>query len=492
MDRWPGHRGDGRRRQDGDLTSPAVFAFVVALVAALVSVPAHAGEWSTVVGGPAYDVGRAVEPLRDGGFAVVGSGNDGGDSGILVVRTDAAGKVLWQRHVSRSNLPEDGYGVVEAPDRTLFVLGAIQRPNTGRIRPFLVQLTSEGEEIWNTEDTIVQDLPVDSETVLGIGLTGGDLVLAGGGSPVVPDQPAWFAVIRQDRTLVTFKELDEPVGGGITSVHALEPTPDGGFLVGGASTGVGVVWSLDPDGRSRWMRTFDEGSGPAVVRGVEPVAGGVVLTGDRAGVAEVLRLKAGGDVTWRSELPSGLPARGQDLAAVGGAGFLVARVAESVTMPRKLITDLVAIDLVGDVLSSTELSVNGRSVGIRELVAVNGGWVATGLVQNHVANQAPDLVLMRGGTGSGATVVVGDPAIAPSGRLRHANPVAGSIRFDLGPSGGTLDGLIVVDASGRVVRRASGGAPSATLDVSGLGAGVYHVLAETPTGPATSRFVVTR
>lgn len=106
--------------------------------------------WSRTYGKLEWDWGyRAIE-LSDGGFAIVGYGDQLGPNHTAgyIVRTDAMGNELWARSITSGVSAEEAYCVAEGTDGSLYVGGRSLGSITGKVSAFLTKLTSTGTHVW--------------------------------------------------------------------------------------------------------------------------------------------------------------------------------------------------------------------------------------------------------------------------------------------------------------------------------------------------------
>ncbi len=86
--------------------------------------------WEQSLGGPAFDAAHSVSLTKDGGFLISGNtksfGGDVtanfGENDLWVIKTDANGKIQWQRSVGGTDL-DFGYDAFETEDGSIFFVG---------------------------------------------------------------------------------------------------------------------------------------------------------------------------------------------------------------------------------------------------------------------------------------------------------------------------------------------------------------------------------
>lgn len=108
-------------------------------------------QWSRYFGSTGWDWAYKATELADGGFALVGYGDDLGTgyapSGFLV-RTDANGNAMWSRSISSGNGVDEAYCVMEGNNGDLYVGGRSLGYFPGNVNAFLTKISSTGQHIW--------------------------------------------------------------------------------------------------------------------------------------------------------------------------------------------------------------------------------------------------------------------------------------------------------------------------------------------------------
>jgi hypothetical protein len=108
-------------------------------------------QWSRSYGSTGWDWGYQAIELADGGYALVGYGDQLGTgfspSGYLV-RTDSQGNELWARSISSGNSVDEMYCIAESPTGELYVGGRSLGYFLGNVNAFVTKLTATGDQIW--------------------------------------------------------------------------------------------------------------------------------------------------------------------------------------------------------------------------------------------------------------------------------------------------------------------------------------------------------
>jgi hypothetical protein len=124
-------------------------------------------------------------------------------------------------------------------------------------------------------------------------------------------------------------------GAGYDVANALQPTADGGYVVAGVTTSFGSglddawVLKLDASGNVVWQKTYG-GPGGEYARSVQPTAdGGYIVAGatmTAAGALDawLLKLDAGGDVSWQKTYGGAAGDAAASVQPTADGGYVVA------------------------------------------------------------------------------------------------------------------------------------------------------------------------
>jgi hypothetical protein len=106
--------------------------------------------WNKTYGGAGSDGGRSLVKTRDGGYAIAGfTFSYGGSSNdMFLVKTDAAGTMLWNKTFGGTGY-EDGYSLVQTSDTGYAIAGVTNSFGAGGYDTYLVKTDSPGAMLWN-------------------------------------------------------------------------------------------------------------------------------------------------------------------------------------------------------------------------------------------------------------------------------------------------------------------------------------------------------
>lgn len=106
----------------------------------------------TTYSNPGADTGKELLLLDDGGFLIVGDQSYGAHGGVDValIRTDAAGNVLWSRQYGGSG-GDYGSAVVQSSDGNWVVVGYTNSTPNGDVDVYAIKVDTDGNVVWETQ-----------------------------------------------------------------------------------------------------------------------------------------------------------------------------------------------------------------------------------------------------------------------------------------------------------------------------------------------------
>ena len=261
--------------------------------------------WDRSFGGPAIDRARAIIETRDQHLVVAGAteSKGAGEFDVWVLKLDAGGELLWDRHFG--GIATDwASAVVETGDGGL-ALGAYTQDEAGAAYDFwVIKLSTDGDLLWQRRygGEATDWINAIAET------SDGNLVVAGHTESIGAGKAdLWVLKLTADGEPL----WDRSFGGAETDyASTVTATRDGGLLIGGMtrSTGAGGfdirIIKLTADGEVVWQQTFGGEKDDWVRAVLETRDGGHALAGytmsQGAGLYDVwlLKLDADGSLLW--------------------------------------------------------------------------------------------------------------------------------------------------------------------------------------------------
>lgn len=287
-------------------------------------------EWQKTYGGKGWDTGSAVDQCEDSGFIIAGYTNSYGKgwNDIYLVRTDNAGKILWQKTFGGSN--EDGASsVLETIDGGFIIAGETMSFGAGDYDVLVIKTDAMGNVLWKNTigGTYCDGCQAIQQTYDGGYIIVGDTKSSGKG---------WHDVnlIKLDargnvRWSKTYGGKDFDYG------EAIRETNDRGFIIVGWTRSFGAGLSdvylikTDRDGKVLWTKTY---GGPQHDFGFnveQTFDGGYLIVGDTKSYGSgwydvyVIRTNEYGDTLWTKTYGGIQPDEAFALHPTKDGGYLI-------------------------------------------------------------------------------------------------------------------------------------------------------------------------
>jgi hypothetical protein len=374
--------------------------------------------WIEAYGGDDDDEGYAVRQTADGGYILAGHTKSfgGGDTDVLLIKTDAEGALDWQRTYGGAN-DDEGYAVLQTSDFGYLVAGVTSSSGAGSRDVWLIRTDAQGIEKWNRTHG-----GLSSDGAWSVAPTAdGGFIVAGWTYSNGPGYLGNAWLLKTDGQGI--EEWNRAFGGSdVDRAYSVQQTTDGGYILAGYTDSFGaglydmLLIKADSLGNQEWLETFG-GSGRDYAQAVEQTAdGGYILAG------YTLSYGAGGDDVW-----------------------------------------LVKTDADGDAQWDQTYGGSASDVAYSVTQTTDGGFIVTGHTLSYGAG-LHDVWLIRLAGGLTAVGEVAQPwpllrndpnPFHPQTTIRYAVPADGAIRLE------------IFDAAGRRVR---------TLVDDWVRAGVHQVI----------------
>jgi len=228
--------------------------------------------WVKAYGGWYSEWGRSVQQTSDGGYIVVGQTSSFGHGGndVYLIKTNASGDTFWSRTFG-GPYDDFGYSVQQTEDGGYIVAGVVQ-PLAGSFDMWLIKTDAQGETLWTRTyggsgyDDAYSLQPTPDRGYIVAGATSS----FGHGS-----DDAYLV-----RTNASGDTLWTRTYGGASNDRAdcVGLTSDGGFVLAGFTSSFGdgnqfFIVKTDREGRSAVEEVRPSGTrrpniGPTIVRGV--------------------------------------------------------------------------------------------------------------------------------------------------------------------------------------------------------------------------------
>lgn len=263
--------------------------------------------WDKTFGGKAVDRARAIIATRDGGLAVAGAteSKGAGPFDAWVLKLDAAGELVWDRHFG-GDATDWASALVETDDGGLAVAAYTQASAEEPFDFWVIKLDADGAQIW---DRKFGGNATDWASAIAEMNDGSLAVVGHTESHGAGDADMWVLKLSANGELLWDRTF-----GGIARDYAsaVFASGDGGLLVAGQteSRGAGGVdirlVKLDTEGEPVWDRTFGGAQDDWVRAIIETRDGGHAAAGytmsQGAGLYDVwvLKFDHNGQLVWES------------------------------------------------------------------------------------------------------------------------------------------------------------------------------------------------
>lgn len=344
---------------------------VLMAVALLASVSASYANvvWDHTYGDTGNDMAETIIRTHDGGFVIGGTVQTAaGDLDIRVIKVDDAGNTLWQTDVGGA-ANDECHDIIETILGDIVLAGRTGFPPT-TYNGLLVRLDADGNELWQQtyggagKDILRAVYQSGSGDLVATGNTetgGGGIYLvrtdpdgvarwthvvgapgdyaygvakSGDGGSVIagyhtdgslaPDTDALFIKVGVTGSFISRTTFDHGVDD---KVYNMDTTPDGEFVLAGASEGKLTLWKVDNTGALSWRGVYADGD---VCTSVDATSSGFFLSGyyyDHDGMQfqmVVVQASTSGTETGSAELGGALWEFPGAVASVGNGDYVVA------------------------------------------------------------------------------------------------------------------------------------------------------------------------
>lgn len=282
--------------------------------------------WRRTYGGHGVETAASVQQTADGGYVVAGTcGSFGnGASDIYVLRLDASGSLLWSRTFGTNGV-EQGLACRELADGFI-VAGSTSLGENGGYDMVLIRTDADGDPLWerhfgSPEWDLCNALEVFDDGFLLGGVTYGNGAFAG---------QAYFVRTDLEGGLIWVEQADETFG---SECLALSGTPSGSFAAAGRAGAFngyddGYLAFYDLDGEQDWMLaaggdSVDRLNGVVVAADGRVVANGVTASENDFTQIHLVGASADGSLEWERFIGNEVDAGGSAIAEAHGSGYVI-------------------------------------------------------------------------------------------------------------------------------------------------------------------------
>ena len=351
--------------------------------------------WSQTYGGTDYDYGQSVVQTSDGGYVITGYtySSGAGVADVYLVKTDAAGTMLWSQTFGGTQY-DYGQSVVQTTDGGYAIAGYTNSFGVGSYDVYLVKTNAAGSMLWSrtyggTGSDIGQS--VVQTTDGGYAIAGYTSSFGAGGYDVYLVKTDAEGTMQWNQTW-----------GGVNSDYALSvvQTSDGGYAIAGYSNLVGnydvYLVKTDAAGTLQWNQTYggtDHEYGRSVVQTTD---GGYIIAGyTSAGNNDVYLIKtdAAGTMLWNQTYGGTGYDYGQSVVQTTDGGYAITGYTNAAG---NYDVYLIKTDAAGTMLWNQTYGGTGSDVGYSLVQTSDGGYIIAGYTNSFGAGLA-DVYLIKVG-----------------------------------------------------------------------------------------------
>jgi len=302
----------------------------IVLITILVSSPLFGQigwTWVRAIGGGDSDKGNGIAETSTG-FAVAGltrSGGAGQDDAMLMA-LDGAGLPLWTRAIG-GNSRDDARDMITASDGNLVLAGMTRSYGSGRDDAFVTKMTPGGILVWSVAVGDGQENGANAITET----SDGSLVMVGNTNDAVA-RTNNIIVARLNSTgdLIWMRTIQ---GSGNDEAYGVIEASDGSYIVTGltASWGAGAndafIMKLSPTGNLLWLKTFggaQDERGYAIANTADGgfiVGGSVESWGNGSRDVMIAKFDVAGNFQWANAIGGSNYDEGKGIDQLADGGF---------------------------------------------------------------------------------------------------------------------------------------------------------------------------
>ncbi len=238
--------------------------------------------WQKAYGGRFNDGVRSIAPLAEGGFVLAGSKGGAEDDDVWIMVIDENGDQRWER--THGTEGEDGaVSIAQAADGGFGVAGYTQRPGMRSFDNWVVRLDAQGDMLWQRH--FARGI-FSAGTAINAAPEGGFFVAGISQERTPADSKSWVIRLAHDGTTL-WKQLSQNPGSN--EAWGAAATPDGGVIVVSAAKygGLGVsdarLVRFTRDGDIVWSRIVGERTWTRPTAIITTRDGGIIVAGYTTG-----------------------------------------------------------------------------------------------------------------------------------------------------------------------------------------------------------------
>jgi hypothetical protein len=349
---------------------PGFLTALAVLVAAGLAANPPAIQWQRTFSALDHASGYWVEPTHDGGFVAAGhSGVSTESFRYYLVKTDSLGNLVWERTFGKS----DGLCVRQTSDGGYVLAGFGGDTTSGAsndlTQPYVVKTDASGRLEWQRVyycDTLEYGYCITETLDRGYALLGSN-----------PGADSGLCVFKLDSSGAVEWQRVYPGTGHWREPRSIEQAPDSGFIIGDLTltklqASGALLWSRGYDHVGQAMSAQPTHDGGYVATG----PGYFTQNPGCSSNVYLLKTDGAGNLEWRRTLGGRGPDMGYSVKQTPDHGYVVA--ADLYLGQGDAYGDVIRTDSLGDTLWTLSLSTTAWSEVRSVCLAPDGGYVVAG------------------------------------------------------------------------------------------------------------------
>lgn len=372
---------------------------LLALCTMLASAQAPDTLWTKTFGGPANDMGYAVQETSDGGFVIAGwtQSFGAGESDVFLIKTDANGNLQWQKTYGGTEI-DKGWSVKQTIDGGYMIAGYTNSFGYGDADVYVIRTTSQGDTLWTkTYGGTSSDCGYTLDNA-----SDGGFVVAGG--------TCSFGAGNDDLYVISIDTLGNLVwertygGAGHDNAYSIKQLYDGGYIIAGYTTSFGVIGEdayvvrIDSNGDSLWTQTYGDTSHDLISHVESTQDSGFIMIGFSLSFAEgdyyVIRTNGNGDTIWIRNFGGEMTEWGYAIRETDDSNYVCVGWSDSYYPPGGNNIYFLKINHLGDTLWTGLYGGDNSDAAFDMEITSDGGYIIVGSTDSYGAG-GEDVYLIK-------------------------------------------------------------------------------------------------
>jgi hypothetical protein len=257
--------------------------------------------WAKNHGGIYDEIAYSIQQTADGGYIIAGNTDSfgAGANDVWVIKLDSSGNKTWDKAFGTES-DETAFSIQQTTDGGYVVVGNKTSLDFFDAGVLMLRLDSNGDLLWEK----VFDYSLNWDQAFSVKQTDDyGYIIAGNMNYGSPDHDADILIIKVDSSGNV--EWNKTYGGdGEDSARSIYQTSDGGYIAAGYTSSYGAgsldfyIIKIDSLGNQTWSKTFGTTNYDAAFSIKNTPDNGIVIVGSMNSDAGVLKIDSLGNQIW--------------------------------------------------------------------------------------------------------------------------------------------------------------------------------------------------